>query len=188
MAFLLYHGASTPRDQRQSGLSEKKNIRTQGLISLGSAVRTVAKPVFAKRPKAEVALLESWAQIAGPVIANWARPESLRFARRSEPRQGTLVLKVDRAFATDLQHLEGQLVERVNAFFGYAAVKDIRLFQVQSLPERTKREEREAPAPIAPDPEAEAKAAGVADERLRGALARLGAAVKAKSEKPQDRD
>ena len=187
MALLLYHGAIERDDQRQS-VSGRKNIRTEGLMSLGTAVREAAKPVFAKRPKAEVALLESWPQIAGPVIAKWARPESLRFAKRSHPRDGTLVLKVDRAFAMDLQHLEGQLIERVNSFFGYSAVKDIRLFQVAELPQKAKPKERRTPEPIPADPEAEAKAASVSDERLRGALARLGAAVKAKAARSQDGD
>jgi hypothetical protein len=81
--------------------------------------------------------------------------------------------------AIEIQHLSGVIVERVNRFFGWRAVKRIALRQAPL----TRGAQRQAPAP--PDARAVAEAAArlpdVADENLRAALARLGAAVKSSS-------
>jgi hypothetical protein len=67
------------------------------------------------------------------------------------------------------------VLERVNRFFGWQAVADLRLRQAP-MSRRTKAK------PPAPDAEEQARIAAtlsqIADENLRAALARLGAAVK----------
>jgi hypothetical protein len=77
--------------------------------------------------------------------------------------------------ALEIQHLSGVILERVNRFFGWQAVGAIRLRQAP-----LRRLARDVHA--APDPQAVARiVAGLADiqdEKLRNALARLGAAIK----------
>jgi hypothetical protein len=86
------------------------------------------------------------------------------------------VLRVEGPAAIEVQHLSGVIVERVNRFFGWRAVKRIALRQAPLG-------RRAAPrAPTGPRPEAVAAAAAslpdLADEGLRQALARLAAAIK----------
>ena len=86
-----------------------------------------------------------------------------------------LRLRVPGAAALEIQHKTGQLVERVNAYFGHRMIDDIRLVQGPiAAPGR-------APAAPAPDPETVARvterAAAVKDPELRAALTRLGARV-----------
>jgi hypothetical protein len=87
-----------------------------------------------------------------------------------------LRLRVASAFATEAQHLEPVLIERINAFFGYGAVARLTLVQGPALN-----------APVAPpklrplsaveQQALDARVAGVADPELRAALQRLGSAV-----------
>ncbi|MCZ7595658.1 MAG: DciA family protein [Hyphomicrobium sp.] len=74
------------------------------------------------------------------------------------------------ARALDVQYRAQQLIERINAHFGYGAVAELRLLQAP-LPERSRRageaERLDPPACAAPE------LAGIADERLRLALANL---------------
>jgi len=79
------------------------------------------------------------------------------------------------AAALEVQHMGGQLVERVNAYFGYRMIDDIRLVQGVIAA-------RPAPKPTpAPDPalvtRVAERAASVQDPDLRAALTRLGARV-----------
>jgi len=79
------------------------------------------------------------------------------------------------AAALEVQHMTGQIVERVNAYFGHRQIDDIRLMQGAIA-------RPAAPRPAAEPPAEEvarmgSKVAGVGDSDLRAALARLGARI-----------
>ena len=78
--------------------------------------------------------------------------------------------------ALEIQHLSGVIIERVNRFFGFRAVGRIAIRQAPLVRKPAKRR------PSPPDPALVARfAAGmpeIADDGLRQALAKLGAAVK----------
>ena len=95
--------------------------------------------------------------------------------RREDAEPATLVLRVEGPAAIEIQHLAGVIVERVNRFFGWQAVGRIAIRQAPLA----RRPKRQPAAP--PDPEAArriAESLEIADEPLRAALGRLGAAVK----------
>jgi hypothetical protein len=87
-------------------------------------------------------------------------------------------LRVEGPAALEIQHLSAVILERVNRFFGWQAIGRISLRQA---PLR-RREKPKAPPP--PDPAITARIAEglpeIKDDALRGALARLGAAIKQK--------
>ena len=133
---------------------------------------------FAKQGFASTELVTRWTEIAGPEIAAHSEPEKIQWPRpvMGQPAEpGTLVLRVEGPTALEIQHLSGVILERVNRFFGWQAVATLRLRQAP-----LRRKER-APLP-APDGEATARVAAtlseIRDEKLRDALARLGAAIK----------
>jgi hypothetical protein len=128
-------------------------------------------------------VLVAWPDIVGERLAAATQPLKIEWPRRragadptSRPDPATLVIRVESAFALDLQHLAPVIVERVNAHYGWRCVGKLVLKQgpVRRAPGR--------PAPPAPLPEAERMriadaVAGVEEEGLRGALDRLGNAV-----------
>jgi len=99
-----------------------------------------------------------------------------READPDDPEAATLVLRCEGPAAIEIQHLAGVIIERVNRFFGWQAVGRIALRQAP-LVRRRKR-----PSPPAPDAETARRIAesmtDIADEDLRAALGRLGAAVR----------
>jgi hypothetical protein len=147
---------------------------------LADLLHKTLKDAFAKHGFAATELVTRWAEIAGSEIAAHCEPERIVWARRpagdEEPLPGTLVLRVEGPTAIEIQHLSRLILERVNGFFGWQAVAELRLRQAPL----SRRERRALPPP--PDPaEAERIAASlpdISDERLRAALGRLGAAVK----------
>ena len=77
---------------------------------------------------AHAALLERWPEIAGSRLAEVSLPLGLGFAPGSRTG-GTLTLRVEGPMATQLQHAADLVIERVNAYFGYAAVARLKLVQ-----------------------------------------------------------
>ena len=69
-------------------------------------------------------IVSRWAEIVGERYAKVSSPESIRFpaGRKSG---GVLTLLVDGAHAPLIQHLAPLIIERVNRFFGHAAIDRI---------------------------------------------------------------
>ena len=148
--------------------------------ALADIARKTLGDAFAKQGFASVELVTRWPEIVGPEIAAHSQPEKIQWPRTPAEREarvpGTLWLRVEGPAAVEIQHLAGVIAERVNQFFGWRAVADIRLRQA---PLARPRPRTRRPAP---DPAAMARIAAalneIKDEKLRDALARLGAAIK----------
>jgi hypothetical protein len=140
--------------------------------------KTIAD-AFARQGFATTGLITHWPEIVGAEVAAHAEPMRMQWPRRvheDDPEPATLVLRVEGPVALEIQHLSGVIIERVNRFFGWRAVGRIAIRQAPLA----RREVKRAPAP--PDPALVARLAAsmpeIADDGLRQALARLGAAVK----------
>jgi hypothetical protein len=156
----------------------------RGFISartVGSYVPKLTHKAFEKYGFAAAALITDWAVIVGKDVATYTAPERLKWPRGvdvggdveegAEGRPGaTLVVRVDPALALDVQYKAQQIIERINRHFGYRAVAELRLLQapLRERSEVRREEPREDQVPC-PAPEL----AGIADERLRLALANL---------------
>ena len=146
---------------------------------LSALVSKTIADLLARQGFASTGIVTHWPQIVGAEIADHAEPMRMVWPRRvheDDPEPATLVLRVEGPVALEIQHLSGVIIEKVNRFFGWRAVGRIQIRQAPLV----RREKKKAPPP--PDPAVVARlAAGmtdIADEDLRGALARLGAAVK----------
>jgi hypothetical protein len=146
---------------------------------LAEVLRKTLTDAFAKQGFASVELVTRWPEIVGTEIAAHSQPEKIQWPRTPQaggaPEPGTLMLRVEGPAALEIQHLSDVILERVNQFFGWQAVGGVRLRQAP-LSRRT------GPKPLRlPDPailaHIEASLPEIRDEKLRQALARLGAAM-----------
>jgi hypothetical protein len=156
--------------------------------ALAASLPRIAGKALGKRGLAEGGLVTDWTAIVGDQIADSTLPIKLAFTGR-ERRDGTLHLRVAGAIALELQHLEPQLIERINAYLGYGAVARLRL-ERGPLPKPVRRRLAEPKAaPLAPAETAaiDQSVAGIADEALRQSLARLGSTLAAHAKKPVKR-
>ena len=156
---------------------------------LAEVLRKTLSDAFAKQGFASVELVTRWPEIVGAEIAAHSQPEKIQWPRTPQAREapepgragaeraraGTLMLRVEGPAALEIQHLSDVILERVNQFFGWQAVGSVRLRQAPLS-------RRAVAKPLrAPDTAATARIAAtlpeIRDEKLRQALARLGAAM-----------
>ncbi len=145
---------------------------------LRDLVGKVVGQTFTRQGFASAELVTRWTEIVGAEIAVHSEPIKIQWPRpaNGEERQpGTLVLRVEGPAAIEVQHLANVVCERVNRFLGWRAVERIALRQAP-----LRRDERKVVRTA--DPVAAARVAAslpeIADDDLRQALARLGAAIK----------
>lgn len=168
-------------DHRESGAMTKPR-RGRGPVALAATLSRITDAALRKRGFAQSAVITNWAEIVGAELADHTAPQRLAFPRsgRGGRGGGTLHVRVAGALATELQHLEPLVLERINTYFGYQAVARLALEQ-GPLPPRRKGARR-TPAPALDAEEEgliEGAVSGVEDESLRRALAGLGRAVMA---------
>jgi hypothetical protein len=156
--------------------------------AVGSFLPALTTKAFERYGFSTVSLITDWAAIVGRELAAATSPERVKWqraARRPDadeddtvpPSQragATLVLRVTAARALDVQYAARQIIERINAYFGYAAIAELRLIQAPaaSLP-ATEHAAKPRPQPLA------LEASGITDQGLRDALARLGGQIRA---------
>ena len=161
--------------------SKRPKSTTRGFKRTSLLVKDRVQKVSEGRGFAVSKLLTHWAEIVGPETAAMAKPVNVGYGRGAFG--ATLTLLTTGANAPILQMQVEKLKDRVNACYGYSAIKHIRITQTAST---GFAEGKVAFAP-APKPNSEpdsvaverarAAAAPVADEGLRSALEKLGETV-----------
>ena len=176
-----------PRPRDAVAFARKRPTALNGVKAVGSFLPGLTRKAFEKYGFSAATLITDWVRIVGSETAAYTAPDRLKWPRAIERREedageapaaragATLILRVDGGRSLDVQHNARQIIERINAYFGYAAVASLRIVQApvsaaRSLPVNT---------PHRPAPPLTHEVAHIADPGLRGALARLGAEVKA---------
>jgi hypothetical protein len=164
-----------PRDSED----RRGRLRPMAALLPGLTKRALGKQGFAA-----ASLITDWQQIVGAELAASTAPIKLAFPR-GERTGGTLHLHVSGGGAAlELQHMETQIIERLNAHLGYAAVTRLKL--VQGGRQKRRVATGETPtrtAPIQIDPAAcpaREAIAEIGEPGLRAALERMGASVAAR--------
>jgi hypothetical protein len=146
---------------------------------LADLVAVCVADVFARQGFTSCEIVTHWDDIVGSEIAALAEPIRMQWVRSRDPDESppaTLVLRVEGPAALEIQHMSGVIVERVNRYLGWQAVGRLALRQApltrRRQLSRPKIDDGVAAAAIA------AQMTGIADEGLRTALGRLGAAIK----------
>jgi hypothetical protein len=169
---------------------EPPDPRDLARIAEGRKRRSIPRPmadiagpliasVFRRQGFASTEIVTRWAEIAGPDIAALAEPVKMVWPPDQGeriPEPATLILRCAGPESVEVQHMSATILERVNQSLGWRAVAKLRI--QQGPLQRAAPRPRLKPADPAALARAEARLGAVADDGLRQALARLGAAVK----------
>jgi hypothetical protein len=148
-----------PRENRSRAVSEL-------LPSIGGAA-------FRRFGFVQSSIVSRWPEIVGAKLAGASIPESIRFPV-GKKQDGVLTLTVRGAHAPMMQHIAPEIIERVNRFFGYAAIVKVAIRQGEVATPVP----RKAPPSLRPVPvDLGASLKGIADPELRAVLESLAAGV-----------
>ena len=181
---------TTPRPAWSGAIARARHLPATGRgrapsgKAVGAFVPALTRKAFEKYGFSTASLIMDWPRIAGTEIAAWTTPEQVKWPRGVEtadmaetngPQSGaTLVLRVDPARALDVEYRSRQIIERINAYFGYRAIEGLRLIQAP-LSANAKAGAANEPhrQPVAVAPSAHG------DDALGNALARMQAGIAA---------
>ena len=144
-------------------------------------------PIFGRKSALFGKMLANWALIVGDETAQKAMPLELKFSRsknkeedevKGKNAQAILTLAVKPAFALEMSYQKLLLMEKVNVFFGYQAIKDIRLVQNSEIMNK-KTGSRPLPRPLTltEQQRIETLCEKVQENDLQTALKNLGKAI-----------
>ena len=159
---------------------EPEAPRACRLRAAGELIGAVGGQSFKRFGFIQSSIVSRWAEIVGERYAKVSSPESIRFSG-GRKTGGALTLLVQGAHAPLVQHLAPMIIERVNRFFGYAAV-DRLIFRQGKPPAEPAR-------PPRPELRAVPKALGeglreIADPELRSCLEALASRIASSSGAP----
>src|SRR5215475_437446 len=134
---------------------------------LAALVPRLTRPAFRRRAPATAQVLADWGAIVGPAIGAVTTPRRLA--------AGTLTVACSGPIAMELQHLSGEVIERINTHLGGRTVAALRFVQTPEA----------SPTPVLPARAVEPARLAVVDAalaplpvgELRDALAALGRAI-----------
>jgi len=168
--------------------------RGRGFRSAAETARRRLGEAAAGHGFAEPDVLMRWPEVVGERLAGLCVPVKVNYPRNHD-LGATLVVRAPGARAPEVEHLGPRIIERVNQFYGYRAIGQLKV--IQTTGPGGFAEGRMRFAGPEPDAAAEPEAAVVAraaeltseieNDALRAALARMGAHVLSRAAAP-DKD
>ena len=144
--------------------------------NINQLVDKVTENVFYKRGFAHKKLITDWRYIVGEVLYTKTVPQKVIFPKGAKT-DGILYIQVSIGWATEVQHLEPIILEKIATYFGYKAIKKISILQAPIY--------RQKPAPEQPEKHISEKdkhiianmVHKVKDDELKQRLKKLGEAL-----------
>ena len=168
---------SMPMTKKKARERTERSCRPR---AAGDLLSEIGGPSFRRFGFVQNSIVSRWSEIVGDRYARVSSPESIRFPT-GKKAGGVLTLLVDGAHAPLIQHLTPLIVERVNRFFGHAAVNRI-VFRQGKPPASTPRPSRPALRPV--PKELGEGLREIADPELRACLESLAAQIAASTGPP----
>lgn len=181
--------ASLPDKVNAAGRSNQRG--SQGAQTLSALVAPGLAPLLRARGFANAALHTHWLEIVGARLAPYSVAERLKWPPRparedaSDIRQpATLMVRIEPAFALELSHQSGLVIERANAFLGWRCID--RLVLSQGPVRNTAHQEPAALRALTAEEQAHLMKMTdqIKDDDIRKALQRLGGGILRRTSSP----
>ena len=157
------------------GIADRDQKR-YGINKISVTTKVLLKPLIERYGAAYVQVLLDWANIVGPRFAGLSQVIHLKFPLNKKT-EGILQIRCLSAAIPLLQAQSPQIIDRINRYFGYNAVAQLR-FQaglvIKKMPGKVA-----SPKPLKAEAQTEIESiiSTVSNDSLRDALKRLGTGI-----------
>ena len=110
-------------------------------IKLADSLQGFNKNLVNKIGKVDYIIYSNWAKIVGKFFVEYSKPEKIttmpHFSKSHEFEQKKRILHVNvySGIVVEFQHFQNKILEKINSFFGYQAIQQIKINQ--NFPETT---------------------------------------------------
>ena len=104
-------------------------------ISISDSLKDINKKFLYKFGKLDYTIHAKWGDIVGSFFVNYSEPLKISSIAISTNDDGStfydhyLHVNISPAAAIEFQHFQDKIIEKINSYFGYKAIKGIRLHQ-----------------------------------------------------------
>ena len=101
----------------------------QGLRPFSTSIPKTLKKHLRKGGYNYSNIVDNWNKMINNEISNNCYPATIKMGK--EMKEGTLVLNVIHGKEVEVEYKKNEIIDKVNSFFGYNCIKDIKLKVVQ---------------------------------------------------------
>lgn len=111
---------------------EKRNFKP---IKLADSLQSFNKNLINKLGKIDYVIYSKWAEIVGTYFIEHSNPNKITTIPQPSEKQDfehqikVLHVNVSPGAAIEFQHFQNKILEKINSFFGYQAINQIRIHQ-----------------------------------------------------------
>ena len=109
---------------KKNNTNKRRNF-IQGLRPLSNALPHGLKKIIKKSGYNLSNVVDNWSKIVGKNISNSCYPNSIKIGK--ELSNGILIINVIHGKELDIEYSKKEIIDRINGFYGYNYVKEIKL-------------------------------------------------------------
>jgi len=108
----------------------------QGLRPFGNTLPRGLKGILKKNGYNYSEIISKWNILVGKDISDCAYPKSIKMKKGDS--NGTLVLAIKRGNEINIEYSKKEIIDKINSYFGYKLINEIKLQTFNSESEKTK--------------------------------------------------
>jgi hypothetical protein len=104
-------------------------------VSIADSLKTINNKFLYKYGKLDFTIHSKWADIVGKFFVNHSEPQKITSVANSVNDSGETIydrylhVNVSPAAALEFQHFQDKIIEKINSYFGYKAIKGVKIYQ-----------------------------------------------------------
>ena len=116
--------------------NKERKTYVQGLRPFVNTLPRGIKGILKKNGYNYSEIISKWNILVGGDISNCCYPKSIKMTKGNE--NGTLILSVERGNEINVEYSKNEIINKINSYFGYKLINEIRLQTFNSLNKKNK--------------------------------------------------